>query len=218
MSEEQSRRSGRFAWGVVIAFFLLLAVVNTTLTLSGAVDSWNQATTQQIYQLIRPWLNPPMIAITLLGYWEPLLAITLAVAIWAIVRGRKLDAWLLFGVYVVSLGLQELTKQLVRYPRPHFIVPPSPLMPLESYAYVSSHALQAISVLGFATVIACGLIGRRWVRVAVVAVSILLIAGIGFSRVYLGLHWVNDVLGGYLYGVVLLLVASRLHLSERRRS
>jgi undecaprenyl-diphosphatase len=208
--------SRRFPWGVAIAVALLLTGIDTALTVSGAVNSWNQTATPQIHQLEKPWLNPPMIALTYLGTWQALLAITLAVAIWTIVKGRHLDPWLLFGVYVASLIVQEVTKVTVRSPRPSLILPPPPITPLETFSYVSGHSLQAMAVLGFIGVVAWGLIERRWIRAVLLVVVVLLIAGIGFSRLYLGLHWANDVLGGYLYGVALLLVASWLRAACRR--
>lgn len=217
MSHSLSRRLFHSPCGLAIASILLLAAIDTALTVTGAVRPWDEAATSQVYQWIRPWLNLPTVALTYLGSWQGLLVIVLAVAAWAMVRGERLDALLLLGVLAVALIAQEVAKQAVRSPRPYIIQPPSPITPLDSYGYVSGHSLQSMAVLGFAVVVLWGLVERRWVRWSLLGGGSLLIVGVGFSRVYLGLHWVNDVVGGYLYGGIILLMVCLVRVCSQSR-
>ena len=58
---------------------------------------------------------------------------------------------------------------------------------------------------------------RRVLGVAL-TVAALIVLGVGWSRVYLGVHWPSDVLGGWLLGATMLLVAVGVYLAWERRT
>lgn len=217
LSDCLSRRLFHSPWGLAVAVVVLLTAIDTALTVVGAIRPWDEAATRQVYLFERPWLDLPMVALTYLGRGESLLVIAVAIALWALMKGRRLDAVLLLGAFGVAQIAQEAIKEAVHLPRPYILWPPYPLTPLYSYGYVSGHALESMVVLGFGVVVLWGLIESRRARWLVPALGLLLIAGVGFSRVYLGVHWVNDVVGGYLYGGLILLAASLLHSCGRPR-
>jgi undecaprenyl-diphosphatase len=80
-----------------------------------------------------------------------------------------------------------------------------------SYSFPSGHAMSAIGIYGAMAAALIALYPRS--RRLVIPPAIALIIAIGVSRVYLGVHWPSDVLGGWLAGVPLL-VAS-VHLIHR---
>ncbi|WP_051265274.1 phosphatase PAP2 family protein [Nakamurella lactea] len=85
-------------------------------------------------------------------------------------------------------------------------------------SFPSGHALASTAILGTLTVLLVA--GTRPVaaRIGVVAAALTLIAAIGISRLYLGVHWATDVLGGWLTGagwLLLCVVARRLWRSYR---
>jgi len=82
------------------------------------------------------------------------------------------------------------------------------------YSFPSGHSMTAMGIYG---VIAAALIALYpAARRPVIAAAVLLIATIGLSRIYLGVHWPSDVLGGLLGGVPPLIVS--VHLIHRRRT
>ncbi len=89
-----------------------------------------------------------------------------------------------------------------------------------SFSFPSIHATVAVFLFGFITWI----FARRMVnpirRSCIIAAAILLITSIGFSRLYLGVHFLSDVLGGYLLGALWLALCIRLaerwHLQQWR--
>ncbi|MDQ2883976.1 MAG: phosphatase PAP2 family protein [Actinomycetota bacterium] len=70
----------------------------------------------------------------------------------------------------------------------------------------SGHALGSTVVLGILTAIAFGFIRRRANRVALATVVVVILAAVGLSRLYLGVHWSTDVLTGWLLGAAWLSV------------
>jgi hypothetical protein len=81
------------------------------------------------------------------------------------------------------------------------------LGPLDtSYSFPSGHTLNSAVLIGLFCLLLLPLVPRSVQRVAV-AVGVLLAAGIGASRVYLGYHWTTDVIASWLVAAVLLAAA-----------
>ena len=87
----------------------------------------------------------------------------------------------------------------------------------QGFSFPSGHSLSSLALYGsLAYLLAQGL--RSWRRVAVVAGLLTVVVAVGASRVYLGYHWVSDVLGSWTLGVLWLsavLTAERI-LTARR--
>ncbi len=192
--------------GHLLIAVALAALVDTLLTVAGVAQPLSEAITTSVYPLEHPWLELPMVALTILGMGVPLAAVVLLASGWMIQRGHGLDGILLIGTFLAAQILVQALKAALREPRPYLQLPPNPLAPLYDYGYPSGHALSSSAVFGFIAVVAWERIPELRTRMAIVGLCILLIAGIGASRVYLGFHWVNDVLGGYLYGTLLVLI------------
>lgn len=105
--------------------------------------------------------------------------------------GRRRRAIAVFAVIVAALGLGWLAKTAIHEPRP-----PAQLWaiaPDSLYSFPSGHATVAAAV----TLAALVAVHRRR-RVLVGVIGGLVTAAVGAARVYLGVHYLPDVLGGYL--------------------
>jgi undecaprenyl-diphosphatase len=122
-------------------------------------------------------------------------------AVWLWLRGaRKLVVFLL----VVSIGgglIDTAVKLAVARPRPKF---DDPIIKAFGQSFPSGHAMASLVCYGAVLLVLLPLVARRWRRWVVGAVA-LWVAAIGFSRLALGVHFVSDVLGGYVLGAAWLI-------------
>ena len=70
-----------------------------------------------------------------------------------------------------------------------------------SYAFPSGHTAIATVTFGVLAVLVSYSMGR-WGRSLVFAICGIIVVAIAYSRLYLGVHWLSDVLGGFLFGAV----------------
>ena len=137
-----------------------------------------------------PWLDRLALAFTAAGDPLPMgiaaLLITLGLAVW----GSRLQAWF-FGLSVAgAMGLNLLVKLLFARPRPTLWLS---IKPAYYFSFPSGHAMGAAAV-----VTAVGFLvwqhrgqGLSW------TLGLLFVLGVGWSRVYLGVHYPSDVLAGW---------------------
>jgi len=158
-----------------------------------------------------PWLTKIMWVVTAFGSSAVLIPIGLAVGVWFWWRrGAPRPFLLLFAAYGGSELLSETVRALTRRPRPprhlaagHFA----------GFAFPSGHATHSVAVYGMLAVVLAGTtpLWRRKVAVWTGAFSVA--TTIGISRLYLGAHWLTDVLGGFALGnlwLFVVVVAARI--------
>ncbi|MGI9049850.1 MAG: phosphatase PAP2 family protein [Rubrobacteraceae bacterium] len=179
--------------GTLVAFWGLAMAVTR-----GDTMSIDIALLWRIHSLFPAWLEGPMIAVTSLGYYS---VVTVAFAIAAYLFHRSNSKIYALFLPICALGsvvLSTTLKNLDRRARPHLFHFPSYHGP-SSYAFPSGHATIAVSFWGvLVLLVALRLDGwRRW---GLMGLGMVLVVLIGFSRLYLGVHYPTDVLGGYLLG------------------
>ncbi|MFE1771931.1 phosphatase PAP2 family protein [Streptomyces sp. NPDC059008] len=142
--------------------------------------------------------------------WDPwTMRAGLAVAVCLLVRrgARLLGAWVAVTA-LAGAALQQALKAAVGRPRP---VWPDPVDTAHYAAFPSGHALSVL-VAGALLLWLLREYGVRpvwrWTARTVVAVSVV---GVGVTRVYLGVHWPSDVLGGWLLGGALVAGAAAVY-------
>ncbi len=170
-----------------------------------AVAWWDGVAMDAVFRLHRPWLDPLVIGVTQLGDWQFLLVVVLAVVAFLLIRRRPRTALILAAAALAAFPLSEGVKVLVGRPRPE--VPWRLIALPSSYSFPSGHSLESMTVYGaLALTLGRRLRGRRF-RVMALALCVALPLLIGFSRVYLGVHYPTDVLAGWAAGLALALLA-----------
>lgn len=163
-----------------------------------ALDVW---ATPFLHGIASPGLDALMNALTTLGTSAvivPALAVVAALLVW---RHRPGAAVFLVVVCLGALVLNATMKVFFQRPRP--ALPWANVLP--DYSFPSGHTMNAVVFYLALALILWSIRGRR-AGLAAMAVAIVIAVGVGTSRIYLGYHYLTDVVGGLLAGVALLLV------------
>lgn len=160
------------------------------------------------------WLRRTMVDLTALGGVPVLTLITVAAAFY-LVAARK-AATAAFVVASVSGGAlaSTLLKLAFARARPDIV---GHLVEVHSASFPSGHALNsAVTYLTLGALLA-RTEGGRSMRIYVMAVALSLTLVIGFSRVYLGVHWPSDVIAGWCVGAGWAVLCSLVARTLQRR-
>jgi undecaprenyl-diphosphatase len=163
-----------------------------------------------------PWITL-MRVVTVLGAGLTLGLVTAAAAAWLARRRELLPAALVAGAFLGAETLTLALKDGFRRERPVFA---HPLVSESSFSFPSGHALVSVAVYGALAYLVASRLRSLPARVACFAAAGLVVLAVGFSRLYLGAHFLSDVLAGYSAGVVWLIVwvaAIRVQAARRAR-
>jgi membrane-associated phospholipid phosphatase len=107
----------------------------------------------------------------------------------------RLAGWLVLTVLLTD-PLDTLIKDSVARARPHFA---HPVLTLTSYSFPSGHAFGSIVGVGALLLVGLPMVRPSWRR-PLIALGVVIVALVGYARVGLGVHYLSDVVGGWLIG------------------
>ncbi len=188
---------------VVVALSAGLAAIFLAMMIGGA-GALDRLVFAAFYAGGQPGWIAAARALSLLGDPRVLIPATLAIAAWLGWRGHRHSALTLVAVTLAGRGLNSLIKLGVARVRPD--IEPHLMVEL-SNSFPSGHA--AGSMIFFLT-LALLLAHRRPWRGRAAAAAILVAILVGLSRVMLGVHWPSDVVGGWAFGALWVLVTLRM--------
>lgn len=207
-------------------FFLsvLSLTIFTLFSYSVAKEAWQKIdfdSTVKLQDHLSRKFDLPFSYFSLLGSAEVTVGICLIAALWSLVRGRWLAilGWLM----IIPASLAEVFGKLVLFhPGPPVLFHRSTLpthLPSfyihTDFSYPSGHMTRAIFII---TVLVCLIIFSKnsFSKITLLLLLFFLAGMMGLTRVYLGEHWLSDVLGGGFLGISFGLFASVLILPKHR--
>jgi len=125
---------------------------------------------------------------------------------------------LIGGAAAVSVTATTMGKKMIGRVRPDHAdaVPPYETSP----SFPSGHTLNTTVVIALVVYLACLQIKRTSARIALIAAGVIFIVAMGLSRVYLGHHWLTDVIVGWVIGLAwvgIVILAHRFFHALRHR-
>ena len=196
MSEASSgRRRGLVLLGggfICLTGFLLLTGF---VTRDGLVDT-DRLARAFVHQSHHPFLGPIMEAASFLGGHPGQVAVILFAS--AMLWSRRRRWALAFPAVMAGAGaLQYLAKWTLDRPRPN----------LDPWGFPSAHVLTLVVLCGYLAFVLAGSTARgRW-RVLAVSGCLATVCTVAYSRMYLDMHWLSDVGGGFAVGLAYLPLA-----------
>jgi membrane protein DedA with SNARE-associated domain/membrane-associated phospholipid phosphatase len=185
---------GSFLVVTIIVFCLFCLSVRQ----HGLAIEFNESVWHFFRGLRHPLLDHLMLGLTYLGekiIWLPVIALLFGWMLW---QGWRRSAWHWIVLCFISYGSIYVIKHIVAYVRPTGL-----FARLSENSFPSGHTTLAVALFGFLSVLLAERMSsftRKWL-LYVVASLILLVA---ISRLYLGAHWLSDVIGGFLLGLICL--------------
>jgi undecaprenyl-diphosphatase len=174
-------------WGPLISFDRTVAdTLHDSAVRSPAITETNRILSDWVWD---PWTMRVLVAVGVVWLW------------W---HGERLLAVWTGVVSALGSAVQQVLKAAVGRDRPWW---PDPVDSAHFAAFPSGHAMTAAITCGLALWLMARFGVGRGPRTAVLAVGAVSVLGVGLTRVYLGVHWASDVLGGWLLGVCLVALA-----------
>jgi undecaprenyl-diphosphatase len=143
------------------------------------------------------WLKATMLDITAIGGTSVLTLLTIAVAGFLLVLRKAATAGFVLAAILGGAIFSFALKAMFARPRPDLV---AHLVAVDTSSFPSGHAMNsAIVYLTLGILLARTQKGHA-VRIYLISVAIALTLAVGFSRVYLGVHWPSDVIAGWCVG------------------
>lgn len=204
---------------MVLILALVSAEVYDNVVDEAGLANLDKPTLGMMEQLRSPGLDAFVTGFTNIGggIGMPILgSILTAWLIWASRTWRPLI--LIGGAAAVSVTATGVGKKLIGRSRPDHAdaVPPYENSP----SFPSGHTLNTTVVIGLVVYLACLQIKRTTARISLIAAGAIFIFAMGMSRVYLGHHWMTDVIIGWVLGLAwvgIVILAHRLFHVLRHR-
>lgn len=183
--------------------------------LEASFEQRDQAIQSWVHGFATPAMTEVMSALSWIG--SPF-AVTPAVILAAGLMwwwGRKDAAVLVASAAVGGVALDEVMKWHFKRARPDL---PWAFVHEHSFSFPSGHSVMAMVIYGVIVYKTQNKLRSNWAKGTLMVAAFLMVAGIGLSRVYLGVHYPSDVAGGYFVGAVWLaaVIGSDLWVDSQR--
>ena len=202
MNALRNQRIVLFILSLSLICFLLIAFLRSSFSAVDAdVNSWAVSIQStgftQIAKIIHYGFGTTALSI-----------ITLLIAVYLLYKRYRNDALLLVGVMLGDFVIVAILKRLIHSARPL-----NGILQETGFSFPSGHATAAVVFLGLLTYLIWQHFKSRNVKILSGVLFVLLSLLVGFSRIYLNVHWLSDVVGAYSLGIFWLtfsIVAFRL--------
>lgn len=154
---------------------------------------------EKVSLIVTPFTTSFIQAITFLGNHNFLVPVNLLLVVYFLFI--KKHRWYSIKVPVIALGgllLMTLLKHLFNRPRP--LIPL--LAPVKGLSFPSGHAMMSVTFYGLLILLVWENVTNRLWKWLLTSLLVILILLIGFSRIYLRLHYFSDVMAGFAAGII----------------
>ena len=149
--------------------------------------------------LISDFTTPIAKFVTNLG--GAIFIIALAIVLFIVIKNKKVGISIFTNLAIITI-LNQLLKRILQRPRPteYRIIEET------GYSFPSGHSMISMAFYGYLIYLIYKYIENKYVKLILISLLSILICMIGVSRIYLGVHYTSDVLGGFLISISYLVI------------
>ena len=149
--------------------------------------------------LISDFATPIAKFITNLGGAIFLIGLTALLII--LIKNKKIGLSILVNLAIVT-GLNQLLKRILQRPRPTEFR----IVEETGYSFPSGHSMVSMAFYGYLIYLIYKYVENKYIKWSLICLLSCLVIFIGTSRIYLGVHYTSDVLGGFLISISYLII------------
>ncbi len=149
--------------------------------------------------LISDFTTPIAKFITNLG--GAIFLVVLTITLFILIKNKKIGVSI-FSNLVIITALNQLLKRILQRPRPteYRIIEET------GYSFPSGHSMVSMAFYGYLIYLIYKYVKNKYIKWISITLLSILICSIGISRIYLGVHYTSDVLGGFLISISYLVI------------
>ncbi len=149
--------------------------------------------------LISDFATP--IAKFITNFGGAIILIVLALMLFIFIKNKKIGVSIISNLAIITL-LNQLLKRIVQRPRPTEFR----IVEESGYSFPSGHSMVSMAFYGYLIYLIYKYVKNKYLKwISIILLSIL-ICSIGISRIYLGVHYTSDVLGGFFISISYLII------------
>ena len=179
----------------LIGFFALAEDVFNKEIMNGDIVGYKLVSTFLISDFATP------IAKFITNFGGAIMLIILAPMLFIFIKNKKIGVSVILNLVIITV-LNQLLKRIVQRPRPTEFR----IVEESGYSFPSGHSMVSMAFYGYLIYLIYKHVKNKYLKwISIVLLSIL-ICSIGISRIYLGVHYTSDVLGGFFISISYLII------------
>lgn len=179
----------------LIGFFSLAEDVFNKEIMNGDIVGYKLVSTFLISDFATP------IAKFITNFGGAIILIVLALMLFIYIKNKKIGVSIISNLAIITL-LNQLLKRIVQRPRPTEFR----IVEESGYSFPSGHSMVSMAFYGYLIYLIYKYVKNKYLKwISIILLSIL-ICSIGISRIYLGVHYTSDVLGGFFISISYLII------------
>ena len=179
----------------LIGFFALAEDVFNKEIMNGDIVGYKLVSTFLISDFATP------IAKFITNFGGAIILIVLAFMLFIFIKNKKIGVSIISNLAIITV-LNQLLKRIVQRPRPTEFR----IVEESGYSFPSGHSMVSMAFYGYLIYLIYKYVKNKYLKwISIILLSIL-ICSIGISRIYLGVHYTSDVLGGFFISISYLII------------
>ena len=127
--------------------------------------------------------------------------IIVTIILFILIKNKKIGFSIISNLVIVTI-LNQLLKNILQRPRPNEFR----IIEETGYSFPSGHSMVSMAFYGYLIYLIYIYVKNKYLKWTLIVLLSILICTIGISRIYLGVHYTSDVLGGFLISISYLVI------------